>query len=103
MKRNFLIFLSLFVFSNFNLYAQSEWIGKWQTEPIAEGTEKAIMEYFFKNDSLMTLTFYSDNQISGVGRCVSEISMDGRYSKIGPLFIYSFDNGFPYEFKVSEE
>ena len=91
MKRNFLIFLSLFVFSNFNLYAQSEWIGKWQTEPIAEGTEKAIMEYFFKNDSLMTLTFYSDNQISGVGRCVSEISMDGRYSKIGPLFIYSLN------------
>lgn len=89
MKRLFVILLSLFVISSINLFAQSEWLGKWQTDPMTEGTEKVIMEYYFQNDSIMSMTFFTDNQIPGVGRCVSRVSMDGSYSKIGPLFFVS--------------
>ena len=91
MKRILAILLSLFVISSINLFAQSEWLGKWQTDPMAEGTEKVIMEYYFQNDSIMSMTFFTDNQISGVGRCVSRVSMDGNYNKIGPLFLVSLD------------
>lgn len=87
MKRSFVILLSLFVISSINLFAQSEWLGKWQTDPMTEGTEKVIMEYYFQNDSIMSMTFFTDNQIPGVGRCVSRVSMDGSYKKIGPLFL----------------
>lgn len=93
MKRFFLILLSLLFFININLHAQSEWLGKWQTDPIAEGTEKVVLEYYFKNDSIMSMTFFTDNQIPGEGRCVSEVSMDGRYDKIGPLFFFSLNQG----------
>lgn len=91
MKRLFVILLSLYVISSINLFAQSEWIGKWQTHPMTEGTEKVIMEYYFQNDSIMSMTFFTDNQIPGVGRCVSRVSMDGSYSKIGPLFFVSLN------------
>lgn len=86
MKRVVVIFLSMFVFSSFKLYAQSEWLGKWQTDPIVEGVEKIIMEYYFKNDSAMSMSFVTDKQISGVGRCISRVSIDGKYDKIGSLF-----------------
>lgn len=86
MKRVVVIFLSIFVFSSFKLYAQSEWLGKWQTDPIVEGVEKIIMEYYFKNDSAMSMSFVTDKQISGVGRCISRVSIDGKYDKTGPLF-----------------
>lgn len=89
MRRSVIILLFLFVILSLNLSAQSEWLGKWQTDPIAEGTEKVIMEYYFQNDSIMSMTFFTDNQIPGVGRCVSRVSMDGSYSKIGPLFFVS--------------
>ena len=91
MKRFFIILLSLFVISSQNLSAQSEWFGKWQTSPIAEGTEKFIMEYYFKNDSVMSMSFVTDNKIAGVGRCVSHVSMDGTYDKSGPLFFVSLN------------
>ena len=89
MKKILVILLSLLVISNIDILAQSEWLGKWQTDPIAEGAEKVIMEYHFQNDSIMSMTFFTDNQISGVGRCVSRVSMDGSYNKIGPLFFVS--------------
>lgn len=91
MKRACILFLSIFVFSSLKLYAQSEWFGEWQTDPIEEGTEKIIMEYYFKNDSIMSMSFVTDNQIAGVGRCISNISVDGRYNKIGPLFFISLN------------
>ena len=91
MKRVFVILISLFVISSINLFAQSEWLGKWQIDPIAVGNEKVIMEYYFQNDSIMSMTFFTDNQISGVGRCVSRVSMDGSYNKIGPLFFVSLN------------
>lgn len=91
MKRVFVIFISLFVISSINLFAQSEWLGKWQTAAMTEETEKVILEYFFQNDSVMSMTFFTDNQIAGVGRCVSSVSVDGRYDKIGPLFSVSLN------------
>ena len=93
MKRSFIIIFFLFVLSSLFLSAQSEWFGKWQTAPIEEGTEKVIMEYDFKNDSVMSMSFVTDNLIAGVGRCVSNVSMDGRYEKIGPLFFVSLNQG----------
>ena len=60
---------------------------------MTEGTEKVIMEYYFQNDSIMSMTFFTDNQISRVGRCVSSVSMDGSYNKIGPLFFVSLNQG----------
>lgn len=89
MKRIFVILLSLFFISKINLFAQSEWLGKWQTDPMAEGTERVIMEYYFQNDSVMSMTFFTENLIAGMGRCVSRVSMDGSYNKIGPLFFVS--------------
>lgn len=89
-KSAFILLYLLLIFSN-GIYAQSEWIGKWQTAPMVEGTEKVIMEYYFKNDSIMSMTFFTDNQIAGVGRCVSSVSMDGNYNKIGPLFFVSLN------------
>lgn len=91
MKRILAILLSLFVISSIDLFAQSEWLGKWQTDPMSEGTEKVIMEYYFQNDSIMSMTFFTDNLISGVGRCVSRVSMDGSYYRIGPLFFVSLN------------
>ena len=60
---------------------------------MTEETEKVIMEYYFQNDSIMSMTFFTDNQISRVGRCVSSVSMDGSYNKIGPLFFVSLNQG----------
>lgn len=91
MKKSAFILLYLLLILSNGIYAQSEWIGKWQTDPMVEGTEKVIMEYYFKNDSIMSMTFFTDNQISGVGRCVSRVSMDGNYNKIGPLFFVSLN------------
>lgn len=81
----------MFVFSSLHLFAQSKWLGKWQTDLIAEGTEKVVMEYYFKNDSVMSMNFITDNQIAGVGRCISNVSIDGRYDKIGPMFFISLN------------
>lgn len=92
MRSHIIIFVSLF-FLSWNVYAESEWMGRWQTDPIIEGTEKVIMEYDFKSDSIMSMSFFTDNQIAGVGRCVSEVSMNGRYKKIGPIFIVSLSQG----------
>ncbi len=49
------------------------------------------MEYYFQNDSVMSMSFVTDNQIAGVGRCVTNISMDGRYNKIDPIFFVSLN------------
>ena len=49
------------------------------------------MEYCFKNDSLMSMTFFTDKQTPKVGRCISEISVDGKYNKFGPLFLVSLN------------
>lgn len=91
MKKFFLNLFSLSFFMSINLHAQSDWFGKWQTDQMVEGTEKAIIEYYFKNDSVMSMSFVTDNQIAGVGRCVSNVSMDGKYDKIGPLFFVSLN------------
>lgn len=37
----------------------------------------------------MSMTFFTENLIAGMGRCVSRVSMDGSYNKIGPLFFVS--------------
>lgn len=89
--KNIIIILSLFVISSLDLFAQSEWFGKWQTDPMVEGTERYIMEYYFKNDSTMSMGFVTDNQINGEGRCVWNVSVDGIYDKNGPLFYISLD------------
>ena len=91
MKKFFLTLFYLSFFMSINLHAQSDWFGKWQTDQMVEGTEKAIIEYYFKNDSVMSMSFVTDNQIAGVGRCVSNVSMDGKYDKIGPLFFVSLN------------
>lgn len=90
-KRLVVIMSFLLCFITNNVYARSEWLGKWQSEPIKEGTETAILEYHFKNDSVMSMSFVTDNHIVGVGRCVSKCSIKGTYSKYGPFFEVSLD------------
>lgn len=73
-------------------FAENEWFGHWQSEPMTEDNETFILEYDFKDDSKLSMSFITDNQIYNVGRCVSRITIDGSYNKIGPMFFVSLEN-----------
>ena len=92
MKKTLFVLLSFFFFFTLKMSAQSAWLGKWITDPMEEGTEKMIMEFDFKNDTEMSVAFYTDNKKSGLGRCVSKVSANGTYTAIGPLFFMSIDS-----------
>lgn len=73
------------------VFAENEWYGRWQSDPMTFDNETMVIEYDFKNDSELTMSFVTDNRIPKVGRCVSRISLDGSYSKVGPIFIVNID------------
>lgn len=92
MNRKVLLTLSvLLCFAAGKLHAQSEWLGKWHSAPIEEDSEKVIMEYDFKDESAMSMAFFTDNYTARVGRCVSKLSIKGTYNKVGPFFFISLD------------
>lgn len=74
------------------VFAENEWYGKWQSDPMTFDNETVVMEYDFKNDSELTMSFITDNKMSNVGRCVSRISLDGSYNSVGPIFFVSLDS-----------
>lgn len=80
-----------FLIISIPLCADNAWIGRWQAEPIIEDNEICILEYDFKNDSILTMSFITDNQIPNVGRCVSKITIDGTYFNLGQFFFVSLD------------
>lgn len=86
--------LSLFcaVLIGIPAFAENEWLGNWQSEPMIEDNEKMILEYNFKDDSNLTMSFITDNHAPNIGRCVSRITVDGSYNKIGPMFFVSLEN-----------
>ena len=74
------------------LYASNDWLGRWQTDPISVDNETLVMEYDFKNDTSLSMCFFTDNWIPTVGRCVSKVTIDGIYQSVGPIFFVSLDD-----------
>lgn len=79
------LFLFIFLIIPTLSLAQPNFVGKWKSEEMKEGTEKVIIEFIFKDTTNMEMAFITDNAIPDVGRCVSRISVQGTYSVIGPL------------------
>ena len=79
------LFLLIFLIIPTLSLAQPNFVGKWKSEEMKEGTEKVIIEFIFKDTTNMEMAFITDNAIPDVGRCVSRISVQGTYSVIGPL------------------
>lgn len=65
----------------------NKWIGKWKSDPIQVDTETMIMVLEFNDSTNMVMGFETDNKIPNVGQCISYISVNGTYDKIGPIFI----------------
>jgi hypothetical protein len=82
------------------LYAEDKWIGKWKSDPIEVDTETLTMIFEFKDSTNMTMGFETDNKIPNVGQCISYISVNGTYDKIGPIFItHIFEQSLKAEIK----
>lgn len=82
------------------LYAEDKWIGKWMSDPIKVDTETLTMIFEFKDSTNMTMGFETDNIIPNVGQCISYISVNGTYDKIGPIFItHIFEQSLKAEIK----
>lgn len=73
------------------LYAEDKWIGKWKSDPIQVDTETMTMVLEFNDSTNLTMGFETDNKIPNVGQCISYISVNGTYDKIGPIFITHID------------
>lgn len=74
-----------------SLFAEDEWVGKWKSDPIQVDTETMTMFFEFNDSTSMVMGFETDNTIPNVGQCVSYISVNGTYDKIGPIFITHID------------
>lgn len=82
------------------LYAEDKWIGKWKSDPIVVDTETLTMIFEFKDSTNLTMGFETDNRIPNVGQCISYISVNGTYDKIGPIFItHIFEQSLKAEIK----
>ena len=92
MKNSIYFILFLFVFTKLDISAQSEWLGKWQSNIEYVGTDKIILEYDFINNSEMSMSFYMENIIPKEGRCISKVSLDGKYTVSGPIFFISLND-----------
>lgn len=86
----FLIILVTVVIT-ITLHAEDAWIGKWKSDPIQVDTETMTMIFEFKDSTNMVMGFETDNIINNVGQCISDISVNGTYEKIGPIFITHID------------
>lgn len=74
-----------------SVHAEDKWIGKWLSDSIQVDTETMTMILEFKDSTNMAMGFETDNNIPNVGQCISYISVNGTYEKIGPIFITHID------------
>lgn len=89
MKKTLILLVSLFFV--LPMMAEKSLIGRWQSEPINEGTEKAVEELTFIDSTHLELAFITDNNDPMTGRMVTRMSVKATYQAWGPMFFVKLD------------